>query len=173
METVKIKKFVLIVLTACLLLSLTACGGENSPIKKGDKYRDFTAALTDGGTFRLSDHKGKVILLNFWATWCGPCVGEMPAFSRLVEAYGDKLALVAVNCGEDEAAVSAFLAKNGYTFPVALDPEGEIGQLYPIDGIPYTVIIAPDGTVSDIQTGAGDAETMFVHYSGMLDRALQ
>ena len=174
MQITRAKRTALILLSLCLLLALTACGGEVSPIEKGDRYRDFTGELADGGTSRLSDHEGKVILLNFWATWCGPCVGEMPAFTWLAEKYGDRLALAAVNCEEDEATVRSFLSANGYTFPVVLDPKGEIGRgLYPSDGIPYTVIIAPDGTVAAIQTGASDAESMFLHYCELLDGILQ
>lgn len=151
-------------------------GGEtetaSGPIAEGDAYRDFTATLADGSSFTLSDHEGKVILLNFWATWCGPCVGEMPAFEQLQETYGDDLVLLAVNCGEDEATVTGFLEKNGYTFPVALDTEYEISQLYPTDGIPYTVIIGADGKVSATQVGAADADTMYAHYCEVVDGLL-
>ena len=113
----------------------------SGPIAKGDAYRDFTATLTDGSEFTLSDHEGKVILLNFWATWCGPCVGEMPAFEKLQETYGEDLVLLAVNSGEDEGTVTSFLEKNGYTFPVVLDPEYAVAMLYPIDAIPYTCLL--------------------------------
>ena len=98
----KIKALCLVLLLA-LALPLAGCQSETTPegpaapIAEGDAYRDFTAPLADGGEFTLSDHEGKVILLNFWATWCGPCVGEMPAFERLQETYGEDLALVAVN----------------------------------------------------------------------------
>ena len=174
MQTFKARKSALIIFTFCFCLFLTACGGkkEMDPIQVGDDVRDFTATLMDGSTFQLSEQEGKAVLLNFWATWCGPCVAELPAFSRLTDAYADRLALLAVNCGEDEQTVKSFLDKNGYAFPVALDTEGEISQLYPTDGIPYTLIISPDGKVSSIQVGAGDAETMFTHYSAELDKAL-
>ena len=100
----------------------TESADPSGPIAEGDAYRDFTVSLADGGEFTLSDHEGKVMLLNFWATWCGPCVGEMPAFEKLQETYGEDLALLAVNCGEDEDTVTSFLEKKGYTFPVVLDP---------------------------------------------------
>lgn len=145
----------------------------SGPIAKGDAYRDFTATLTDGSEFTLSDHEGKVILLNFWATWCGPCVGEMPAFEKLQETYGEDLVLLAVNSGEDEGTVTSFLEKNGYTFPVALDPEYAVAMLYPIDAIPYTVIIGTDGKVAVTQVGAGDADTMYAHYSELIDGLLE
>ena len=145
----------------------------SGPIAKGDAYRDFTATLTDGSEFTLSDHEGKVILLNFWATWCGPCVGEMPAFEKLQETYGEDLVLVAVNSGEDEETVTSFLEENGYTFPVVLDPEYAVAMLYPIDAIPYTVIIGTDGKVAVTQVGAGDADTMYAHYSELIDGLLE
>ena len=145
----------------------------SGPIAEGDAYRDFTVTLTDGSTFTLSDHEGKVILLNFWATWCGPCVGEMPAFEKLQETYGEDLVLLAVNSGEDEGTVTSFLEKNGYTFPVALDPEYAVAMLYPIDAIPYTVIIGTDGKVAVTQVGAGDADTMYAHYSELIDGLLE
>ena len=145
----------------------------SGPIAKGDAYRDFTATLTDGSEFTLSDHEGKVILLNFWATWCGPCVGEMPAFEKLQETYGEDLVLVAVNSGEDEETVTSFLEENGYTFPVVLDPEYAVAMLYPTDGIPYTVIIGTDGKVAVTQVGAGDADTMYAHYSELVDGLLE
>ena len=188
------KILALTALCALLLLALASCGtpaAEPTPspsqdgasaapeesfapgvIAVGAPAPDFTAQLVDGTSFQLSQQKDKAVLLNFWATWCGPCVGELPAFTRLVETYGDKIALLAVNCGEDEQPVTGSLEQNGYTFPVALDLEGEISSLYPTDGIPYTLIIAPDGTISSIQLGASGADEMFDHYSAELDKAL-
>ncbi len=163
-----------VLLLWAMCLALGACGGEeSSPVAAGDSYRDFTAVLADGSTFTLSDHEGSVILLNFWATWCGPCVGEMPAFPRLVEKYGDDLTLIAVNLGEDEETVKGFLEDRGYDFPVALDPEEAVGALYPTDGIPYTVLIGRDGKVASIHLGADRADVMFEFYCGEIDGLLK
>lgn len=142
------------------------------PVAAGDDYRDFTAVLTDGSTFTLSDYEGSVILLNFWATWCGPCVGEMPAFPRLLEKYGDDLTLIAVDLGEDAETVENFLERNGYEFPVALDLEGDIGSLYPSDGIPYTVLIDRDGKIAFTHLGAYKADVMYEYYCGEIDGLL-
>ena len=104
------------------------------------------------------------------------CVVESPrdvaAFERLQETYGEDLALVAVNSGEDEATVAGFLEENGYTFPVVLDPEYAVSSLYPTEGIPYTVIIGTDGKVASIQLGAGDADAMYEHYCELIDGLL-
>lgn len=145
----------------------------SGPVAVGDDYRDFTATLADGSSFTLSEHEGSVILLNFWATWCGPCVNEMPAFPRLVEKYGDDLTLIAVDMGETEKDVKAFLEENGYDFPVALDTEGGIAALYPTEGIPYTMLIGRDGKIASIYLGADKADVMFEVYCGEIDGLLE
>lgn len=132
---------------------------------------DFEATLISGETVNLSDYQGKKVLLNFWATWCGPCVGEMPALQKLSEEYPDDLVVLAVNSGEDEKTVKQFTDKNGYTFPIALDIELKIGNLYPgvMQGIPYTVIIDEEGTIVEESTGAADADTMYAYYKELLE----
>ncbi len=195
------KKLVALVMAAALCLTLAACSAQTvakdilsdmpEDVKEqlpeeltgaledipdvpleGTRYTDFTGTLLGGGEYTLSDQEGKVILLNFWATWCDPCVGEMPAFPRLMEKYGDELALVAVDQEEDEQTVADFMAEAGYDFPVVLDTDGSISALYPSMGIPYTVIIAPDGTVASTSLGADSADEMFEEYCKDIDAAL-
>ncbi len=141
-------------------------------LQEGDTAPDFTANLADGSTFTLSEQSGKVVLLNFWATWCGPCVGEMPAFEKLYKEYGDEVAVLAVNCLEDEETVRQFIAETGYTFPIAFDVEGVVNMKYPTDGIPYTLVIGKDGTVQKIYVGAADADTQYQEYKSAIDSAL-
>ncbi|MBQ3514223.1 MAG: TlpA family protein disulfide reductase [Lachnospiraceae bacterium] len=141
-------------------------------LNTGDVAPEFTAELVDGGEIILSEQKGKVVLLNFWATWCGPCVGEMPAFERLAEEYKDRVVIVAVNCMEDESTVAKFVKENGYTFPVAYDVEGEICDKYPSDGIPYTLVIDQEGVIQKIYLGAGDAEEQYEEYKKAIDAVL-
>lgn len=146
-------------------------GGSVSylPLSAGDTAPDFTAALTDGSEFILSEQQGKVVLLNFWATWCGPCVREMPAFEKLYGEYGEDVAILAVNCMESEDIVKAFQEENGYTFPIACDPEGDISLKYPSQGIPYTLVIDKEGIIQKIYVGAADAETQYLEYKGAID----
>ena len=172
----RFKRLLTLILIAALFISMTACGGwhksDAEPLEIGDKYRDFTGELLSGDSFKLSDHEGKVILLNFWATWCGPCVGEMPAFPRLIEKYGEDLVLVAVDVAEDAETVKTFADENGYTINIVLDPEYEICDLYPTDGIPYTLIIGRDGKISNIHLGASDADSMFLKYCDDIDACM-
>ena len=116
----------------------------------GSEAPDFTAKLNNGETFTLSDKKGQVILLNFWATWCSNCVKEMPAIEKLYEEYGDQIVIVGVNVGEDEDTIN-------------------ISNLYPSAGIPYTVIVGKDGLVTETFLGAKDADSQYTK----LRRALQ
>ncbi len=152
-------------------------GAEDSavsylPLEEGDTAPDFTAALTDNTEFTLSDQQGKVVLLNFWATWCGPCVREMPALEKLHGEYGEDVVILAVNCMESEDTVNAFLEETGYTFPVACDMEGTILAKYPSQGIPYTLVIDGEGIIRNIYVGALDAETQYLEYKGAIDAIL-
>jgi len=180
-------KWLLPVLILFLAFGTAGCGSNNDSsnvnadtgsnqtetdgqgLKEGDTAPDFTADLPDGKSFSLSEQKGKIVLLNFWATWCEPCVGEMPAFERLHKEYGDEVAILAINSMEDAKTVNQFIKEEGYTFPIAYDTEGTIGQKYPTDGIPYTLIISADGTIHYIYAGAADAETQYQEYKKAIE----
>ena len=138
------------------------------PIKEGVQAPDFTGELIDGTSITLSELQGKPVIINFWATWCGPCVKEMPAFERLKDDFGDKIGIIAVNCGDEAGTVKDFMEENGYTFPVVLDEEYSISMLYPTNSIPYTVVVDAEGKVTHISTGALDADTMYERYKEAL-----
>ena len=101
---------------------------------------------TTGKLVSLSSHRGKVVILNFWATWCPPCRAEMPSMQRLYdEIGGDGIELLAVDLQESEKTVKDFLEKNGYTFPVLFDSTGQAGAMYGARSIPTTYLIDADG----------------------------
>jgi thiol-disulfide isomerase/thioredoxin len=105
---------------------------------------DFSLDSLDGSKVSLSSFKGKVVLLSFWATWCGPCKQEMPAMEKLYQKLKSKgFEVVAVDMMEDKATVAAFVEKSGYTFPVLLDSTGEVG------GGPYAARAIPTNYVVD------------------------
>ena len=145
--------------------------GKVKELKEGDIAPDFTADLVDGSTFTLSDYDDKVVILNFFATWCGPCVREMPAFDMLkADGYSD-LAILRVDCMEGSKTVDAFVKDNGFTFPIAYDEKGTIENYYPTDGIPYTLVIN-QGVISKIYLGAMDAQTQYNEYKAAIDACL-
>jgi len=126
--------------------------------------RDFSLSLLEGETRSLSSFKGKVIFLNFWATWCGPCRVEMPSMESLYKKFNDKgLEILAVNCAEDKAAVSSFMKNEGFTFPVLLDLDGRVSINYGIQSIPTTFLIDRGGMIILRLVGSIDWNNPKIH----------
>ncbi len=114
----------------------------------------FTLTGVKGSTVSLAKYKGKVVLLDFWATWCRPCRIEMPLVQKLYEELKAKgLVVFGVNLMEEPAPVKRFLADNGISFPILLDREGKVAKDYKAEGIPTLVIVGRDGKVSSYFTG--------------------
>ncbi|MDR1307368.1 MAG: TlpA family protein disulfide reductase [Treponema sp.] len=108
----------------------------------------FSLALLNGGRAELSAYKGKVVLLNFWATWCPPCRAEMPSMETVYKRFKDQgLEILAVDCAEEKAAVEQFMGKNKYSYPVLLDTDGTVSSLYGIEAIPTTFILNREGKI--------------------------
>ncbi len=145
--------------------------GEKKELSVGDTAPDFTIDLKGGSTFTLSDYDDKVVLLNFWATWCGPCQGEMPAFEKLKsDGYAD-LEILCIDIMEERGVVESFIDELGYTFNIGFDDEGKIAEYYPTDGIPYTLVINK-GVISKVYVGAYDWETQYKEYKSAIDECL-
>jgi thiol-disulfide isomerase/thioredoxin len=116
---------------------------------------DFSAELSDGGRIRLTDLAGKVVFLNFWATWCGPCRMEMPSMETLYqELKNEGLEILAVDVQEGEKDVTNFITSYKLTFPAALDPTGNIAAIYGIEAFPTTYIIDRNGGIVTRVVGA-------------------
>ncbi len=160
-------KRIICTLLGAVMLFGTSCGAEKGVqtrvageenvtykiLKEGDTAPDFTVELADGSSFTLSDHNDEVVFLNFWATWCPPCVGELPDLEKIAGEGLDKFSLVAVNVMEDKGTVDAFIKKYGYTMSIGYDEDGSIGVKYPTDGIPYSLVISK-GVIKKIYLGA-------------------
>ena len=118
---------------------------------------DFTLLGADGKKVSLKDFRGKVVFLNFWATWCESCRDEMPSMERLYKDYrGKGLEIVAVNVKEKRQDALAFAKELKLTYPVLLDPEGEAGLLYGAFGLPATYLIDRKGVVLARMLGPAD-----------------
>jgi len=119
------------------------------------KPYDFTLPNLDGGTTSLSANKGKVVILNFWATWCPPCRAEMPSMETLYRLYKDQgLEILAVDLREDEKTVRQFINSSGHTFPVLLDLNGVTANMYGIEAIPTSFILDREGLIIARITGS-------------------
>ena len=115
---------------------------------------DFTTETLDGRTMVLSELRGQVVLINFWATWCLPCRAEMPAIQQVYEDYRDRgVEVLAVNLSEQDGTVSAFVEELGLTFPVLMDLDDDIGSLYRVRSIPTTFFVDRSGVIREVIVG--------------------
>ena len=144
---------ILFVIIACVFLIVFLREKKDSslktavPIQPGLKVPDFTFPDINGKVVTLSNHRGKVVLVNVWATWCPPCRREMPSMQRLYEKFkGKNFEILAVSIdSEEREAVAPFMRKMNLTFPALLDPGETIRSLYGITGVPESFIIDKQG----------------------------
>jgi peroxiredoxin len=148
----------LLVMGSCILAvgCFTPTEAPDSNTAEIDKRAPgFQLADIKGKTVSLDDFQGKLVFLNFWATWCGPCRSEMPYIQDLYEGQSETgVAILAINVGEDLAEVEGFLKEYSLTFPVLLDISGTVAKKYNIRAIPATYFIDSDGIIRDMQIGA-------------------
>lgn len=132
---------------------LPETGGQSSPLLNKEAAA-FKLPLLDGGEFDLSKEKGKVIVLDFWATWCGPCIKGMPEMiAAMSDVDAKKVRFIGVNQAESAKLVKKFIETRNWKLTVALDAEQRIGQQFGVEGIPHTVIIDPNGKIAWVKTG--------------------
>ena len=142
----------LIILTSMLLL--TGCSAP-SVARVGGSAPDFRLENLDGQSVSLSDFRGKPVLINFWATWCKPCVHEMPYIQQVYEEWSEKgLVVLAINLGESPFTVKQFLQTYNLTLPVLIDIQGNSAHQYNIMSIPTSFFIDSDGIIRQKIIGA-------------------
>ncbi len=120
---------------------------------------DFTLDRLGGGTVTLSDLRGHVVVLDFWATWCTPCIESMPYLQSLNDRYSEQgVVVLAINQEESRSTVDRFINGRGYTFTVLLDTDGAVARDYGVWGIPYTVVVDQSGMPHTVWAGPEGAE---------------
>lgn len=120
----------------------------------GMQVEDFRLTDLEGNVQSLSQYRGKIVLLNFWATWCKPCTTEMPAMQASLDKLHDKgFVVLAVNELEDEAKVREHVKQNGHTFPVLMDRENKVANQFGVFGLPVSVFIDQQGRVQEYIKG--------------------
>jgi len=155
-----------LLLTLILMLSTTAAFGAGKTAAP-----DFVLKSNTGANLRLSEHRGKVVMINFWASWCGPCRQEMPLLDKLYQRYSAAgFSLLGVNVEADPKEADQLLKEIPVSFPILYDTESKVSKLYSVEAMPSTVLVDCDGNVSYLHKGfkPGDENTYRKHIKGLL-----
>ena len=137
----------------CVALFLSA-GAYASSVKLSEAAPDFTLKTLGGPNLRLEEYRGQVVLINFWASWCGPCRQEMPILDRLHQRYEDTgFAVLGVNVEGEAAPAQKIVDKTNVTFPVLIDEGQAVSELYELEAMPSTVVVDRDGVVRYVHRG--------------------
>ena len=135
---------------------------------------DFTIYTDEGDAVQLSDFAGRPVIVNFWASWCGPCQNEMPDFEQAYADYGDEIEFVMLNATygrETMDSARSFLEESGYTFPVYYDTDADAAAAIGVTAFPTTLFIGPDGTLTAYAISMLDAKTLQRGIDMLLDSA--
>ena len=133
---------------AMLLATVAVAGSSSGPAP------DFSLQSLDGSTVRLSDLKGQVVLINFWATWCAPCREEMPLLDAIYQKYNRLgVELLGINVEDDASGAQKYLNETPVTFPILFDPDCRVSKQYQVKAMPSTILVDRHGNVRHIHYG--------------------
>jgi peroxiredoxin len=137
-----------------LVALMTMATAQSHAVAVQDEAPDFTLKNLDGSNLRLEEYRGQVVLINFWASWCGPCRQEMPLLDRLHHRYEDTgFAVLGVNVEGEAEPAQEVVDKTNVTFPVLIDAEQKVSEMYSLEAMPSTVVVDRDGVVRYIHRG--------------------
>ncbi len=143
--------------TALPLMLALAMGTAHAAVKPQQAAPDFTLKRAEGGNLRLAEQRGQVVLINFWASWCGPCRVEMPHLNKLHDKYkAGGFIVLGVNIDDDPRHGAATAARWGLRFPVLLDAEKTVTRTYDLGAMPSTVLVDRDGRIRYLHRGYRD-----------------
>lgn len=168
------RSVVLAILVAAIVFALvTNLKQDKTFYKVGDEAPDFKLEQISNNNeskeIRLSDYKGKGVMLNFWATYCKPCEAEMPYMEKLYPDYKEKgIEILAVNLQEAPIVVNRFIDEYDLTFPIPHDSSGQVRDLYKVGNIPSTIFINPDGIIEEKVEGALTLERLEEYFEQIM-----
>jgi peroxiredoxin len=142
-----------------LFLNTTNAAGVNEPAP------DFMLEDTTGQEVRLSDFLGRAVVLNYWATWCGPCIREMPMFQKYYELYPSDMVVIGIDLQETDEEVKSFLGNMDLTYKILIDHKGDIGKSFQVYALPNTFFIDSDGIIRYHHIGVMTEEQFKVYIS--------
>lgn len=133
---------------------------ESTYVFVGDFSPEFALTDIDGESFSMAEAKGKVVLINFFVTWCGPCITELPHVEQLWKKHkaDERFCLIVIGREETDESVRAFREEHGFTFPMAADPQRSVYSRFAKEAIPRTIVVAPDGEVVYAKMGFMEAD---------------
>ena len=151
-------KRIIAVFTLSLLCTLMLCSAafaaKEKHVELSGPAKDFTLKSNSGKNIRLSDLRGQVVMLNFWASWCGPCRQEMPLLDALSQRYHPAgFTLLGVNVEADKKAADSMLHEIPVSFPILYDPTSKVSELYKVEAMPSTILIDCDGNMNYLHRG--------------------
>ncbi len=171
------KKLTTSLLALLLLPLLVNCENTFNPSspapQTGGEAPAFTLPILHGESISLSEYRGKLVLINFWATWCPPCVEEMPSMEKLYKRMkGKPFEILAISTIESESAVKEFVEKNGFSFSILLDKDGGVAEKYGVFSLPETYILDKDGKVIENIKGPfqWDTEKAIEYFNSLLEK---
>ena len=142
----------ILVLSVALFVALST--GQALAVGLQEEAPDFTLKSLDGANLRLEEYRGQVVLINFWASWCGPCRQEMPLLDRLHHRYEDTgFAVLGINVEGDADSAREIVDKTAVTFPILIDAGQKVSELYSLEAMPSTIVVDRDGVIRYIHLG--------------------
>ena len=153
-SNMKTKLSIILIISITVALMMAGCGGATTGPEVGNKAPDFNLQTIDGQSLGLSDFHGRPVMVSFWATWCGPCMDEMPYIQAVYDGHSDEeLVVFTINIRESAEAARAVVNREGLTFPVLIDSQAMVAEQYQVQFIPMTFFIDAKGVIKARKVG--------------------
>jgi cytochrome c biogenesis protein CcmG, thiol:disulfide interchange protein DsbE len=140
-------------LVVAVTLGAQMIGADSSRSVSGDPAPELSFEMFDGSTASMADYEGRPVVVNFWASWCPPCVAEMPDLETVHQEFADEVAFLGINTQDTPDAATDLAERTGVTYDLAHDPDGQLFQAFGGFGMPTTLFVSADGLITERHTG--------------------